>query len=234
MVGGMKMGIPMITRVIRHASVVKGLGLVLLLSGCATTPPQQSSMTDGPPPIAASALQAAEQAPEVQQAMALKDQVGHKKEAAALFKLAADRGNPVAQAELGRMHMAGLGAGADLDPAAAVALFGRSADQGYAPGEVGLGRAYRTGTGVAEDRAMAVHWYALAAAQDEPTAQALYGLALFTGDHVRQDKERGRAPIDAAYHEHDVAGFLIESALHNPDGPPTAVQLDNLSRFVAQ
>jgi len=132
------------------------------------------------------------------------------------------------------MHMAGLGAGADLDPAATVALFRQSAQQGYAPAELGLGRAYRAGAGITADRGQAVHWYRLAAAQNDLTAKALYGLALLTGDNVSRDESRGRALVEEAHRQGDVIALLINSALTNPDGPPTATQLNNLSDYLAK
>jgi TPR repeat protein len=211
------------------------IGIALGATACTATsqPATVRSGVPDVPPISSTALQAALQEPAVAQAMVLKRELGHKKQAASLFKQAADRGNPVAQAELGRMHAIGLGAGAELDAVAAVALFKQAANQGYAPAEVALGQAYRTGAGISEDAVLAAHWYRLAAAQDLPSAEALYGLALFAGDDIATDQQRGRALIAAAAGKGSGIAILVQSALDKPEGPPTPMQLGNLAHFIA-
>jgi TPR repeat protein len=68
------------------------------------------------------------------------------RQAAHLFKLAADQGNAVAQTWLGTFYEDG-GGGLPKDDRQAARLFKLAADQGYAPGQVHLAFSYETGIG---------------------------------------------------------------------------------------
>jgi TPR repeat protein len=82
----------------------------------------------------------------------------------------AQRGDAVAEYELGRMYQGGRGV--TQDNRRAVEWYRRSAEQGYAPAERSLGGMYRGGYGgLPEDDAEAREWYGKAAAQGDTLAK---------------------------------------------------------------
>ncbi len=75
----------------------------------------------------------------------------------------AQRGDPVAETDVGMMYYGGLGV--PLDRAEGVKWFMSSAKQGTLGGEVDMGIAYATGEGIGKDRLQAYMWFSLAADQ---------------------------------------------------------------------
>jgi TPR repeat protein len=93
------------------------------------------------------------------------------REAARLYKLAADQGNAYGQDNLGDMYRNGRG-GLAMDEREAVRLYKLAADQGNAYGQVRLGDMYRDGRGgLAKDEREAVWLYKLAADQGNEEAK---------------------------------------------------------------
>jgi hypothetical protein len=109
------------------------------------------------------------------------------KESATLaqIKAGAQRGDPVAQHNLGVMHANGLEVPRDY--AEAARWFRAAADQGLAVAQYDLAVLYDNGRGVALNRAEAAAWYRRAALQGNAFAQ--YNLAVLhgTGDGVPRD-----------------------------------------------
>ena len=75
----------------------------------------------------------------------------------------AQRGDPVAETDVGMMYYGGLGV--PLDRAEGVKWFMSSAKHGTPGGEVDMGIAYATGEGIRQDRLQAYMWFSLAADQ---------------------------------------------------------------------
>jgi TPR repeat protein len=97
-------------------------------------------------------------------------------EAARLYKLAADQGNPKAQVHLGLFYREGRGGMPQLDYEAA-RFFRLAADQGDSVAQANLGFLYEMGRGVIQSRSEAVSLYRLAARRGNDCAQK--GLARF-------------------------------------------------------
>lgn len=102
-----------------------------------------------------------------------------------LWGEAAQRGDRVAQYNLGLMHAFGLGV--DKDPVAAAAWYRKSAEQGYDKAQAVLGLFYASGVGVPRNVQEAVRWWKLAAAQGNADAQFNLGMSYWTGEGVPQD-----------------------------------------------
>ncbi|MGQ9659904.1 MAG: sel1 repeat family protein [Thermochromatium sp.] len=81
--------------------------------------------------------------------------------------VAADRGDPMAQCDLGILLLM------NQRPAAAIDWFKRSAAAFYPDAMFRLARAYLVGDGVAPDPAVGLHWLHQAASRGHPVAQAL-------------------------------------------------------------
>lgn len=117
-------------------------------------------------------------------------------------KLAADRGHPLAQTELGRMMLSGRGGPKDLAGGAAYAR--KAAEAGHPGGMLLYGQALGMGLGVKQDQAGGWLWMRKAADAGNAQAQGLVGVALLLGQGVPEDipaglryLERGAAGGDA-------------------------------------
>lgn len=84
-------------------------------------------------------------------------------------KVAAEKGNPVAQNNLA--VMLATGSGVTQDVKAAAKWYEKAAEQGYAVAQHNLGGLYEQGLGVTQDFGAAAVWYALAAEQGDGWAQ---------------------------------------------------------------
>lgn len=84
-------------------------------------------------------------------------------------KASAEKGNPVAQNNLGVMFATGQGV--TRDPKAAAQWYEKAGEQGYAVAQHNLGGLYEQGLGVPQDFGAAAVWYALAAEQGDAWAQ---------------------------------------------------------------
>ena len=97
----------------------------------------------------------------------------------------ADKGDALAQFNLGQMHARGLGVQRDYTEA--IAWLRKAADQGLAIAQHYLGLAYTDGDGVPQDDAEAAKWFRFAAERGYPTAQFHLGLAYAEGRGVPRD-----------------------------------------------
>ena len=105
--------------------------------------------------------------------------VGDFSTAISLWAPLANRGDPVAQFNLGFMLEEGNGTPKDYQGAAQ--LYRLSANQGYSSAQYNLGKLYQEGLGLARDTVLAAQWYVLAARQGEALAQISLGF-LFVND----------------------------------------------------
>lgn len=98
---------------------------------------------------------------------------------------AAERGDPIGQAQLGLMYA--NGSGVPKDDREAVAWYRKSADQGLALAQLMLGHMYFKGRGVPEDMKQALFWYRKAADQDNDGGQNMVGTMYQFGQGVKID-----------------------------------------------
>ena len=99
--------------------------------------------------------------------------------------LAAAKGDPEAQCNLGDMYL--YGEGVPEDPTEAVRWYRLAAEQGFAMAQFNLGGMYMSGEGVPEDDTEAVRWYRLAAEQGLQYAQSMLGVLYLNGLGVPED-----------------------------------------------
>ena len=97
----------------------------------------------------------------------------------------AERGDVVAQNNLGALYDSGQGVAQDY--AEAAKWFRKAADQGFAVAQNNLANLFGDGKGVAQDHAVAVRWYRKAAVQGLASAQFELGIAYAKGQGVPQD-----------------------------------------------
>ena len=103
-----------------------------------------------------------------------------------LWTIAANRGDPVAQFQIG--HLYGAGEGVAKDPVTSAAWNRKAADHGLAGAQFVMGLMYSKGTGVAQDYAAAVNWERKAAAQGFPQAAHMLGDLYAKGHGVPMDQ----------------------------------------------
>lgn len=104
--------------------------------------------------------------------------------AASHFRLAAERGHPLAMFALAVLLEAGSGVPQDL--AQAADLYEKSARTGYAQAQYNLGLIFARGAGRPQDMALARQWYAEAAGQGMMEAQ--YNLAMLLADDAQTEQ----------------------------------------------
>ena len=83
----------------------------------------------------------------------------------------AEKGDALAQYQLGLCYDRGVGVAKNL--AQAAAWYRKAAETGYAEAQASLGFCYQKGLGVPADLAEAKRWYTRAASQGDANAQAL-------------------------------------------------------------
>ena len=104
-----------------------------------------------------------------------------------LLKLA-EKGNAIAQSELGIRYYDGNGVTQDYKKA--VEWFTKSAEQGYAEAQNNLGVCYNDGLGVKKNAKTAVEWYKKAVEQGDDEAHNNLGMCYFRGEGVAQDYKK--------------------------------------------
>ena len=90
------------------------------------------------------------------------------------LKAQAERGDAVAQFNLGSMYRKGEGVTQDYDEA--FKWYRKAAEQGYAKAQFNLGLMYANGHGVAQDNVEAYMWLSIAAAEDKLSNKQLDSL----------------------------------------------------------
>lgn len=98
---------------------------------------------------------------------------------------AAEKGNAMAQYELGLCYKNGRGVVTDSKQA--VYWFRKAAEQGYAMAQYDLGRCYQKFIGVSQDLKQAVYWFHEAAEQGHVEAQFCLGHCYYNGSGIKQD-----------------------------------------------
>ena len=102
------------------------------------------------------------------------------------YKARAERGDPVAQYNLGVCYRNGEGVA--KDQVEAVKWYRKAAEQGLANAQFNLGVRYYNGEGVAKDQVEAVKWCRKAAEQGLANAQSNLGFHYANGEGVAKDE----------------------------------------------
>jgi len=97
----------------------------------------------------------------------------------------ADRGNKVAQYDLGNCYYNGIGV--EMDAPRAVSWFTKAAEQGYAPAQYAMSERYRYGRGVEQNDQKSFEWMKRAAEQNYLYAQTSVASKYATGEGVTKD-----------------------------------------------
>ena len=124
------------------------------------------------------------------------------------YKAKAEKGDPVAQNNLGLCYHNGDGVVKDLMQA--VSWWRKAAEQGDADASHNLGLCYHNGLGVAKDQVQAVSWYRKAAQLGQADAQNNLGVCYDKGTGVAKDEIE-------AYAYYNLAGITKEIARENLD-----------------
>lgn len=103
------------------------------------------------------------------------------REAAKWYKMAAEKGNPIGQYNLGKMCMKGVGVRQDYDEA--LELYKKSAEQGYALAQYTLGHLYYD----TQEYEKSLKWYLKSAEQGNSRAQCNLGYIYEIGIGVQQN-----------------------------------------------
>jgi TPR repeat protein len=118
-------------------------------------------------------------------------------EQAALWNsIAAQAGDPVAQARLGHQYATGMRLPRDLE--AAERWFTEAARQEHSTGQLGLGMLYAGGYGDIREHVRALGWFELSAAAGQPTAQLSLAMLLLSGEGIQHDAARAAGLLQTA------------------------------------
>ena len=101
-------------------------------------------------------------------------------------KALAEKGDRVAQCNMGINYFFGLGVA--KDQVQAVSWYRKAAEQGNALAQSNLGVCYAKGEGVAKDQVQAVSWWHKAAEQGNALAQSNLGVCYAKGEGVAKDR----------------------------------------------
>ena len=101
------------------------------------------------------------------------------------YRAAANRGDKVAQHNLGACYYNGTGVVQDYKQA--VYWFKKAAEQGVKESQFCLGECYYYGEGVAQDYKQAVYWWTKAANQGDARTQCYLGQCYYMGEGVTSD-----------------------------------------------
>jgi len=100
-------------------------------------------------------------------------------------KAKAEKGDKIAQFDLGLMYDDGEGVPRDYKEA--VKWYRKAAEQGYFKAQHNLGVMYAIGNGVPQDDKLAVKWYRKGAEQGSPNSQHMLGVSYHKGEGVPRD-----------------------------------------------
>lgn len=123
-----------------------------------------------------------------------------------IYKAHAERGNPIAQYNLGDSYENGVGISRNVTEAAK--WYRLAAEQGHSGAQDALGRLYENGLGVTLDFGEAMKWYSLAAAQKNLLAQYHVGLMYAHGRGVIRNQTEATKWLKMAADQHNYAAQI--------------------------
>ncbi|MGE7370295.1 tetratricopeptide repeat protein [Neorhizobium sp. NPDC001467] len=110
------------------------------------------------------------------------------------FRIAAEKGNPVAAFKLGELYEHGTGV--SKDPVQAFTWYMRSAARNDKHGQLKVGWCYQKGIGVQADPAIAAIWYRVSADNDNIWAYHMLAFMLADGEGVKKDVALARRYLE--------------------------------------
>jgi TPR repeat protein len=126
------------------------------------------------------------------------------------YRAAAERGDKVAQYNLGVCYANGYGV--SKDDAQAVNWYRKAAEQGDAMAQSNLGVCYANGYGVSKDYTQAVNWYRKAAEQGLAIAQYNLGNRYKNGEGVEKDANTALYWYEKSVNNKDADGLWVYEA----------------------
>ena len=112
------------------------------------------------------------------------------------YRIAADRGDAAAQAQVGQLYELARGVPEDMHQA--MSWYRKAADQGDPGAETSVGLLYSNGWGVRQDDGQALIWYRKAADQGYPIAEEFVGVAYTNGLGVAANFQKAKPWLDKA------------------------------------
>jgi TPR repeat protein len=178
--GGTTMARPKHRRLIRASALCTGMLLASAGSLLAAQSPQQPSPTSASAPAAA---QSTDEAYRKGQDFQKKQNYA---EAMRWYRIAAEKGNALAQIRVGGLYADGHGVPQNYGEA--LRWFRLAAAQGNSVAQRNVGISYLQGRGVAQDYAQALSWLRKAADQGDVDAQRAVGFVYFNGLGTAPDR----------------------------------------------
>jgi TPR repeat protein len=114
--------------------------------------------------------------------------------AAQLLRPQAEKGNVLAQSNLGFMYANGQGVKQDTKEA--IKWYSMAAKKHHTPAQISIGQLYIKGQGIPQDFKEAAKWYQMAAEQGDYMGQLNLGVMYINGQGVKQDPLRALMWID--------------------------------------
>ncbi|GJL83141.1 MAG: hypothetical protein DHS20C01_27750 [marine bacterium B5-7] len=145
-----------------------------------------------------------------------------------IWKPMAERGNAIAQTNLGIMYR--YGDGVHEDNTEALKWFRLAAEQGDELAQFNLGVMYAEGIGVPKDNAEAVKWYGLAAEQGEIRAQFKLGVMYCKGEGIPKDYVQAYKWLDLAAISGDLIAKRKQETISIQMTPDQIVEARHLAR----
>jgi TPR repeat protein len=140
----------------------------------------------------------------------------------------AERGNAIAQFNLGMLY--DKGDGVPQDYVQARQWYNKAANQGYAAAQVNLGILYLLGRGGPEDYQFALYWLRLAAKQENAEALTQLGLMYERGNGVPRDLVQARKWYILGAARGDKLGADLRDALTQRMTPAQVFQSQQRAR----
>ncbi len=145
-----------------------------------------------------------------------------------IFRQFADRGNAIAQNNLGLIYDYGKGVAQDY--AEAAKWYRKAADQGYVRAQSNLGVMYDKGWGVAQDYGEALRWYRKAADQGYALAQDNLGTMYHFGTGVTRDYVQAHMWFTLAVAKGEILARKLRDSLAKQMTPAQIAVAQKLAR----
>nr|XP_018909659.1 PREDICTED: protein sel-1 homolog 1-like [Bemisia tabaci] len=130
------------------------------------------------------------------------------------FSMAAESGNAIALAFLGKIYMEGNGDNIKQDNLTAFMYFKQAAEMNNPVGQAGLGLMYLQGQGVEKDYSKALHFFTQAAEQGWVDGQLQLGVMYFNGLGTPRDYELANKYFTQASQSGHVLAFYNLAQMH--------------------
>ncbi|HEV2562353.1 MAG TPA: tetratricopeptide repeat protein [Rhizomicrobium sp.] len=147
--------------------------------------------------------------------------------AARIWLPLAERGNAMAQFDLGLTYQRGLGVAQDYNEAAR--WFRLAAAQGNAEAQGSLGVMFAAGQGVAQDYVEAAKWFRLSAAQGDAKGQGKLGAMYYLGEGIVQDYVRAHMWLNLAAAQGNADALKLRDTIASEMTPAQIAQAQEMA-----